>query len=286
MLKIYFNRKRSFFFKAAIGFTFFAGIIFLLLTHGNRIPDVIVESKNITDIFNYIEPNEHNAQTLVIFDLDNTLMHPDKHLGSDQWFYQRVAYFEAQGMKHQDAINATLPRYFQVMYYVWMQPVQENTVQVVHQLQNKKVTTIALTARSLDIAYRTIEQLDHIGITFDGKGPVKCPITYQRDNKKPAMYLHGIIFCGDHDKGEVIADWFNRIKYYPKKIIFIDDKMKNIVSVEKALHKRDYPFIGIRYGYLDDHIKTITPEIIDKEFEEFMLRYPESRPITQLTPSL
>ena len=247
-----------------------------------RVLDVIIESNSITDIYNYLSPSDYTKETLIIFDLDNTLIHPEwKHLGSDQWFYTLTNAYEKQGMSHQQAVDSVLPLYFQIMAHIWFIPVEENqTKQVVNYLQKNGVTVIALTARSLDIVYRTMEQLDHVGITFAGYGPTECPILYGKG--KPSLYIHGIIFCGNYNKGEVLAYWLNKVNYHPKKVIIIDDKLKNILSVEKALHKRNYPFIGLRYGYLDNHIKTINQEIIKKELQEFQKQFPDARPITPM----
>ena len=240
----------------------------------------IVETNKIEDIYTYLKPDDYNAKTLIIFDIDNTLLKTKSHLGSDQWFYATVHYHENKGMSHQDAINATLPHLLQIMFHSWMLPVEPATVKIVNNLQKRGTTVIALTARSLDLTYRTIEQLDHVGIHFIGKGPAKCPIKY--GSAQPALYINGIIFCGNYDKGEVLAYWLTQINYHPRKVIFIDDKMKNIKSVEEALHKRGYPFVGIRYGYLDDFIKTINQEVIEKELNEFIKQYPESRPISSM----
>ena len=263
----------------------FSSVVFAFLFFLGRVKKEvaveIVESDSIQDIFNYIAPDEYNAHTLVIFDLDNTLIYPETfHLGSDQWFHALLERFKKEGMSHQKAVDQTLAYYLQVMTHTWMKPVESTTVNTIHDLAKKGVTTVALTARSLDLIYRTIEQLDHLGIHFNGKGKSNCPIKYGR--LKPAFYINGIIFCGDNDKGKTIIDWLAQARYRPHKIIFIDDKIKNIISVERAVHRHSYPFIGIRYGYLDKHIQTITPAIINEEYRQFIKKYPESRPIKRI----
>lgn len=245
-----------------------------------KIPDVIVQSESLDDLYGFIKPNEYNESTFVIFDIDNTLARTPDHYGSDQWFYWKKDQFEKEGFTEKEAIDLIMPELLQISAYLPLVPVEKNTAKIVKNLQDKGVTVIALSARSLDLTYRTIEQLHEIGIHFKGKGPHNCLIQYGKG--KPALYIDGIIFSGNHTKGEVIAHWFDQIDYHPKKVIFIDDKMKNLSSVEQALHKRNYPFIGIRYGYLDDYIKTITPEKIEQERTEFQHKFPESRPITAM----
>jgi hypothetical protein len=241
--------------------------------------DSIIETKHISDIYNYITESEYNRDTLVMFDLDNTLITPPAHsdLGSDQWFYALFQRELKEGLTEQEAINTILPLYKQVIAYIDFVAVEHDTSVVVSSLQKRGISVIGLTARSLDLARRTVEQLAHIGIIFDKTDPEECPIKY--GTGKPALYLGGIIFTGNYSKGEVVAAWLKQIDYKPKKIIFIDDKLKNVVSVEQALCKRNFPFYGLRYDYLDKRVKDFNWDKTQKELEIFLKKHPESRPI-------
>ncbi|MFC1870704.1 DUF2608 domain-containing protein [Candidatus Dependentiae bacterium] len=236
--------------------------------------DVIVESNRITDIYNYIKPNEYNENLLVIFDIDNTVGKLSTELGSDQWFYAKVDNLKASGKTVDEAIQLALPELFHVQFHSWMEPVEKDTVQVIKNLQDKGVTVIALTARSLELTQRTIEQLHHMGIYFTKTDPYECPLTHGHGHGKAGLYIDGIIFSGNHSKGEMIVSWFKQIKYRPKKIIFVDDKLKNLQSVEKALHNRDYPFIGIRYGHEDELVEKFTLESVADEEAAFFAKHP------------
>ena len=240
-------------------------------------PDVIVESKNITDIYTFIKPNEYNKDLLVIFDIDNTIAKPPTDFGSDQWFYAMHDQLIASGKSDQEVFDTILPVLFHIQFNTWLVPVEKNTVEVVNNLQEKGVSVIALTARSLKLAHRTIEQLHNIGIYFTNTDPYECPIKY--GNKKPGLYIDGIIFSGNNDKGEMLVHWLRQSNYRPQKVIFIDDKLKNLHSVEKALHNRDYPFIGIRYGYADDQVRNFSLESIADEQEQFFTEHPFANPL-------
>jgi FMN phosphatase YigB (HAD superfamily) len=282
-LKIFYNHKKHWIAAAALVIAASSLILLQIIpvVWPSKKNSIIVESNSIADIFSFIKPDEYNHTTCVIFDIDNTLAKPHGQLGSDQWFHWSVKHYEKKGMDRKKAIDEIImPRLLQFMNHSWLEPVEPNTAAVVKKLQEKGVTVIALTARSLDLTYRTIEQLNHIGITFAGTGLGNCPITYGRG--KPALYIDGIIFSGHHKKGEVAAHWFNQIGYRPKKVIFIDDGMKNILSVENAFTGHNYPFVGIRYGHQDEYVKTLTPKIIAQEYKEFMDTFPESRPVATM----
>ncbi len=257
-----------------------APLIYFTIGYKPKASHLIVEGKTIEDIYKYIKPYEFNDNTLVVCDIDNTLIYPKTIIGSEQWFYARVEGFESQGMTTAEAVNAVLPQSFELLEYIPMEPVESSTVAVINDLQKRGVTVIALTARSLDLTYRTVDQLAQLGIHFNGKGPVQCPMVYGEG--KPALYIEGILFCGSQGKGETLINWLTHIHYRPTKIIFIDDKMKNIIGVEQKLLPYQYQFIGIRYSYLDTHKAKISPEIIEKELEEFTHQNPDARPITDL----
>ncbi len=266
---------------AAVCFLFILAIaLYFAFMHTRKTAYKIVEAPSIQDIYKYIKPNEFNAKTLVVFDIDNTLLYPKTLIGSEQWFYAMVSKFEAEGMTTQEAINAILPQSFELLEYIPMDPVEPVTVPVINDLQQRGLVTIALTARSLDLTYRTIDLLAQVGIYFQGTGPVQCPIVY--GDGKPALYIQGILFCGNHAKGDVLVNWLNQTDYHPKKIIFIDDKQKNLEAVAKALPKGKYQYIGMRHSYLDTHKAKVSPEVMEKELKEFARKYPDARPITDM----
>lgn len=257
-----------------------AAAIYFFVVRSLRESFIIVDAPSIEDVTKYIKPDERNESTLVIFDIDNTLLYPKTLIGSEQWFYSVVKKYEDEGMTTQQAINKLLPQSFELMEYIPMVPIEPGTVPVITNLQKDGIITIALTARSLDLTYRTIDQLASVGIHFNGKGPQECPIVY--GDGKPALYMHGVLFCGNHTKEKVLLNWLNQIHYQPKKIIFIDDKMKNVTAVGKALPKHQYNYVGIRYAYLDEHKEKVPQEVIDRELREFAQQYPDARPLTPM----
>ena len=179
------------------------GLYFLYYSWSQRVPDVIVESKRITDIYSYIKPHEYNKDLLVIFDIDNTIARPPTDLSSDQWFYAMVHQLEASGKSHQEAINLVLPLFIHIQRDTWLVPVEKDTIPVINALQEKGVSVMALTARSLEVTYRTLEQL----------------------------------------------------------------------------HDRDYPFIGIRYGYMDDRVRNFSLASIADEQAQFFDKHPFAQPL-------
>ncbi len=245
-------------------------------------PDsTIVQSNDITDIYQHIKPDEYNKNTLVIFDIDNTIAAPAADLGSDQWVDAMINKNMTEGLSGHDAVEALLPTYYQIQMQTWLEPAEKETVPTIQTLQNKNITVIALTTRGMYLAYRTMEQLDRIGIDFSKTSPQKVLVPH--GNQRSAVYEKGIIFANGQDKGNVLISWLDQMNYKPQKIIFFDDKMSNLHSLEQVLAKTNFPFVGIRYGYLDDRVKNFDVQAMQKEYELFQQNHPESRLISFLT---
>jgi 5S rRNA maturation endonuclease (ribonuclease M5) len=84
--------------------------------------------------------------------------------------------------------------------------------------------------------------------------------------KKRCLYKKGIIFCDLNHKGSMMVEFLKQIKYKPKKIIFVDDKMRNVINVEEAAKKLGIECIAIHYIYLADSNKTFDPELTEPDF--------------------
>ncbi len=135
-------------------------LLILLLCNSLPIRTIIVEHFTIDSIFEYIDtPN-----TLVIFDIDNTLATSEFEIGNDHWFSYLVRQKLNEGMELEHAINSILPTYFDVAFKIPLISVEDTTVEVLNKLNNKKIPTLALTSRSIHIADRTLEQLNNINI--------------------------------------------------------------------------------------------------------------------------
>ena len=140
---------------------------------------------------------------------------------------------------------------------------------------------MALTARSIHIADRTLEKLENIDIHFSIPQVKQKEIHLTMSTRIPSMYKEGILFSGNNNKGEVLLEFFKKTSYYPMKVIFVDDKKKYLVVVETALEKIGIPFIGIRYGGCDERVKNFDPAKAERELAQFKSGLlPQKRPST------
>ena len=67
----------------------------------------------------------------------------------------------------------------------------------------------------------------------------------------------------------MILELFAQTKYRPSKIIFVDDKMSNVLAVDKALEKLGIPAICFYYRHIDLH-RSFDPVIANIQLEKFI----------------
>ncbi len=202
---------------------------------------------------------EHADQdTLVIFDIDNTLARPENSLGSDEWFCHTVNEKINQGYDYLNAVYSTLPVAYYLHFNLPLVVTDPLIPTIINNLIAQKINVIALTSRGLYLAERTHEQLQSIGISFwmdHSHTEFLLSLTH------PCLYKHNIIFTSNNDKGETLLAFLAMLNYHPKKIIFIDDKMHHVESLENALKNInvDIEYVGIRYSGCDHHIHSFDP---------------------------
>ena len=253
-------------------------IIISLPSCWHKGPDTtIVESNNIADIYQHITPDEHNKDTLVIFDICNTLGAPPTGLASDQWFSALFCQAMNNSSSADEALNKVLAPYCYAQHHCWLEPIEPDTVDTVKTLQQRGITVIALTARGLYLFYRTLEQLHRIDIDFTHTSPRKRVAYY--GVKDQSIYSHGIIFAGAFNKGEALTHWLEQLQFQPKKIIFVDDKLRNIETVANAMKTVNCPFVGIRYGHLDERVKNFDMQKTEREYQALLENNPDRKPI-------
>jgi len=226
-------------------FIYCAVFLFLLLPF-QFIYAEIYEIASIAEILPFIDDT-----TLLVFDVDNTLIEPLGNLGSDQWYYYIVRkYVEIDKLSEEEAHKKTMAMWNKVQWIINLKAVEPTTPEIIKQIQTGGIQTIGLTARTLDIADKTLEQLHSIDVCLNCNTIYDKELMFKCDDE--VRFKQGIIFVGENNnKGKVLVQFLQLIDYSAKKIVYVDDKMKHVVNVENALKKIGVPYIGFRYGATD-----------------------------------
>ena len=88
------------------------------------------------------------------------------------------------------------------------------------------------------------------------------------------MLKSGIIFKSGLDKGLVLEYIFKKYNYYPKTVIFVDDLIENVESLQQTCFKLNIDFYGFHYkaasliplSNIDEDLEKLRFEILEKEF--------------------
>ena len=198
------------------------------------------------------ELKKADEETLVIFDINDVL------------FESRELLFKEQ---NSDLLKEVLnedskipPILFSVVVQGPIVYVDKNFVRIIRNLQNKNVKVIALTnglvgsygyVKSMEGLL--IQQLHNLNYHLEKSWPnlknAQIYITKSKDRK--ILFAEGIVFANKliskATKGESLLAFFKYSGFYPKKVVFIDDKLKNLKSVSSVLEKEGIEFVGFEY---------------------------------------
>lgn len=199
-----------------------------------------ISSQKINSIIKIESINElpkiHPQETIVFFDIDDTLLDFPYMLGSRAWRKYITQATTNSDKNWHDILSLFLARHHPLI------PVEPKTVQVVNDLQALGYAVCGLTARERDIWYDTptlgidsltINQLKSIDIRFDHSAFEK---QYPEFAIHPE-YFEGVFFVNTETKGIYLKHLLEKTAQRPQKIIFIDDKLSQVESVAAALNE-------------------------------------------------
>jgi hypothetical protein len=209
-----------------------------------------------------------DSDTVVVFDLDNTVIEPVQTLGSDQFFGYLVEQGKQTGLTGSQAVAQALAEATPIQPKSKVRTVEALTPRLIRNLQRKGIPTLGLTARPIGWAEGTIEQLSSVHVDFtptaliDHDAPVGPNLA--------GRYLHGVIFMADGgDKGQYLVEFLKQVGSTAHRVIFIDDKLNNVQSVERALDQTTLEHISFRYGAADPEVKAFDRGVADFEYRYF-----------------
>ncbi|MCC8417385.1 MAG: DUF2608 domain-containing protein [Rickettsia endosymbiont of Bryobia graminum] len=157
--------------------------------------------------------------------------------------------------------------------------------EILNLLWDRKIPTMALTKLYTgkfgvieDFTDWRLNELKSMNIDFSKSTPImdEMLITEAELNIGGGMptVKEGVILTADVNKGKVLENILHKKKYYPKKIIFVDDILENLEDVSIICSNLKIDFHGFEYKgaslvpelELDHESEKIRFEILEKEY--------------------
>lgn len=220
-------------------------------------------------------------KTLIVFDIDDTLLTMDQLLGSEQWYHwqrELVDDYEKSGKASAHLVGQSHPELLQTQGILFtlssMEPTHEKNRAYIKALQKKGYSVLLLTARSFEFSAITQRELQRNDLLFN-QPLFSEEINFnnfflpQLNNGNPAervVYYHnGLYMVAGQNKGEMLNALLKRFKKdkHFKNIIFVDDRQSNLCDMavqfhnDASVHLKNYLFVSEKYKnkLLDDKLK-------------------------------
>ncbi len=197
--------------------------------------------------------------TLLVFDVDNTLLGPVGNLYSDQWAYYAEKAFKRDGLSEEEAGKKLGEIWTEGLKRSKVKPVENTTPAIVAKAQKAGYAVMALTARGPEDAPATRRQFKDAGYDLSRSGP----------KSRAAGYDNGVLFVGDGpDKGKALVAFLAAAKLKPARVVFVDDKPHHAKNVDAALTAAGIPCVAFRYGAADAKVRAFNDVMAEADTAE------------------
>lgn len=234
----------------------------------------------------FISPKD---STLVIFDIDFVLITPK----DDIFILLSLPDEKKKVMQFVGDLMKDKPKHVKDSYesiildtQEW-RPVTNDTPKIFNQIKHKGYKVLGLTASGTgkygkiqSLEKWRIQQLKGLDMEFDKafidatSGTLDSYIPNLMSYYTNAIHTFyptvedGIVFSPIIPKGEVLDAYLQYAKLKPKKIVFVDDKLKNLEAVKKYCEKENIEYVGYEYTAVMEQAKLLKPD-----FKKYTLQY-------------
>lgn len=225
---------------------------------------VLIETKHFSELCQYVTPG-----TLVLLDIDDTLLIPVQTLGNDAWFQYHLQQLKTEC--GEVGFDRALGDWEAVRQLTQVKIVEEGTEKIVAELQKNHVIVMGLTTQGLALATCTVNQLNALNIDLMKTAPSREDHFFI--NQHGVLYRKGILFTSGTPKGPALVKLLDILQFRPEKIVFINDKASHLEDVETSMIALGIEFIGLRYSFGDDRVASFNRDIADIQWNNSTLNH-------------
>ncbi len=212
-----------------------------------------------------------NRNSLVLFDIDYTILTPKDAALKPCGRHLRRKFLHVLGAKRREWLQS-------IIGLEGEEELMDGAIpSIIQRMQKEKIPVIGFTAletgeygKIVNSEDWRLNQLKKFNIDFSSAFHQINPIILTEINPYNSHYpifKNGVLFSNHQPKGEVFIAFLGRIGWKPCKILFMDDSIDQLKSVESAAKALGIEFIGFHYIAAE----TIPCEL-DEKLGEFQFR--------------
>jgi orotate phosphoribosyltransferase len=206
-----------------------------------------------------------NENTLILLDIDDTILITPQMLGTDEWLKHQTQERKKAGIDPSLAFAQSLAEWEVIRHLTHMELVEPGTDAIIHSLQAQGFQVMGLTMQGVTLATRTAQQLKthHLDLSLNAPHPENHCLKINRQN---VFYVDGILYTGGVSKADAFFALCDKIGYTPQRILLIDDKASHLKDLEVAAEKKQIEFLGLRYAFSDARKNAFCPHTAHYQF--------------------
>lgn len=223
---------------------------------------IIIETDSMLSILDYVQ-----EETLVIADIDNTLIESQNQLGSSQWADYLGDFLSEPGKSFEEIDFILSDIWCEVQPLIKIRCVDPQTPQMIDQIQEQGLIFMGLTARRPSEIHFTHKQLSSAQITLRNVIDEGFLEDFS-DIRKAISYHQGVVYCTPINKKSYALKLFlDKSNICPKRIIFIDDKLSHVRDVGVLVEDLGIDYVGMRFSGSDERVISFCPKIAKIQFD-------------------
>lgn len=246
---------------------------------------------DLKEIKKFISTPSSNVEW-IIFDIDYTLTVPSHPALQMPLIKQNKQRFKEEFAKYTKEEQQLIPALIALKEPRKL--IDQKTSSLIKDLQNSGASVFGFTALNTSMgpevgyipSWRT-KELQDLGLSFEESSPLPHKriefFQFPPFRGTYPLYQDGVLYSNvTPSKGEVLTAFLDVVEQKPTRIVFIDDSLENIESVEQAMAEKEILVIGLHYVQPQDGNTSIS----DEEWNDFWCEVPKRLEQYSLVPQI
>lgn len=207
-------------------------------------------SDRMSDFIDAVDrSNILDANKLIVFDVDDTILMSVELLGTPTWFYHMVNILRQSGAAKLESYNVMREIDRIVQEQAKIIAVEQATISAIRNWSAQGANLVAITSRPPSFAQITNSQIAKIGLEFSS------PYFACIEEKWPegvGAFIDGIIYVDfHHNRLQIFSQFFELAERCGMEISLVahaDDQVRHVSELAKFARDAHRGFVGIIYG--------------------------------------